>query len=262
MDEESEVCGNSKERFLLQSLHHVCRATPSRVWLFVTLWTLGRQAPLSMEFFRQEYWSRLPFSSSPTQGSTLCLLHLLHGQVGSLSLGHLGIQPLGNCLLILSAAPQELCFPSLHSKVTPKFGGLKQQPFYEISWFYGQWLSWVILCSMEDQTGPKRLVLRWSQVGPSTWIYITLFEPVLKGPWDCTCWPPDGDHWKVVSAESSPSPWSARASLRVLSWVVRRLQGNSEQGPRWKVSFTCRSGLADTTSAVGVCSRQAQASLD
>ena len=34
-----------------------------RVWLFVTPWTVARQAPLSMEFSRQEYWSGLPFSS-------------------------------------------------------------------------------------------------------------------------------------------------------------------------------------------------------
>ena len=27
----------------------------SRVWLFVTLWTITRQAPLSMGFSRQEY---------------------------------------------------------------------------------------------------------------------------------------------------------------------------------------------------------------
>ena len=29
----------------------------------VTLWTVARQAPLSMGFSRQEYWSGLPFSS-------------------------------------------------------------------------------------------------------------------------------------------------------------------------------------------------------
>ena len=27
------------------------------------LWTVAHQAPLSMEFPRQEYWNRLPFSS-------------------------------------------------------------------------------------------------------------------------------------------------------------------------------------------------------
>ena len=31
------------------------------VQLFATLWTVARQAPLSMGFFRQEYWSGLPF---------------------------------------------------------------------------------------------------------------------------------------------------------------------------------------------------------
>ena len=32
----------------------------SHVRLFVTLWTIARQAPLSMGFFRHEYWSGLP----------------------------------------------------------------------------------------------------------------------------------------------------------------------------------------------------------
>ena len=32
----------------------------SRVRLFVTLWTVAHQAPLSMGFSRQEYWSGLP----------------------------------------------------------------------------------------------------------------------------------------------------------------------------------------------------------
>ena len=31
------------------------------VQLFVTPWTVVRQAPLSIEFSRQEYWSGLPF---------------------------------------------------------------------------------------------------------------------------------------------------------------------------------------------------------
>ena len=36
----------------------------SHVCLFVTLWTVACQAPLSMGFSRQECWSRLPFPSS------------------------------------------------------------------------------------------------------------------------------------------------------------------------------------------------------
>ena len=33
----------------------------SHIWLFVTPWTVACQAPLSMGFSRQEYWSELPF---------------------------------------------------------------------------------------------------------------------------------------------------------------------------------------------------------
>ena len=53
-----------------QSLNHV--------WLFVTPWTVAHQAPLSVEFSRQEYWSGLPFPSPgtfPTQESNPDLPH-------------------------------------------------------------------------------------------------------------------------------------------------------------------------------------------
>ena len=39
----------------------VCAQLLSRVWSFATPWTVARQAPLSMGFPRQEYWSGLPF---------------------------------------------------------------------------------------------------------------------------------------------------------------------------------------------------------
>ena len=35
----------------------------SRVRIFVIPWTVAHQAPLSVEFSRQEYWTRLPFPS-------------------------------------------------------------------------------------------------------------------------------------------------------------------------------------------------------
>ena len=62
----------------------------SCVWLFSTLWTIACQAPLSVGFSRQEYWSGLPClppGGFPNPGfepaSFLCLLHW---QVGSLQL--------------------------------------------------------------------------------------------------------------------------------------------------------------------------------
>ena len=52
----------------------------SRVQLFVTLWTVAHQAPLSLGFPRQEYQSGLPFPLPgilPSQGSNLSLFSLL-----------------------------------------------------------------------------------------------------------------------------------------------------------------------------------------
>ena len=39
----------------------LCVSGLSHFQLFVTPWTVTHQAPLSMQFFRQEYWSWLPF---------------------------------------------------------------------------------------------------------------------------------------------------------------------------------------------------------
>ena len=44
--------------------HSVLAGFISHVWLFETPWKIACQAPLSTEFSRQEYWSKLPF---PTQ---------------------------------------------------------------------------------------------------------------------------------------------------------------------------------------------------
>ena len=44
----------------------------SRVWLLATRWTAGYQAPLSMGFSRQEYWSGVPLPTPMTNlGSIL-----------------------------------------------------------------------------------------------------------------------------------------------------------------------------------------------
>ena len=56
----------------------------SRVQLFVIPWTIAHQAPLSMEFSRQEYWSGLPFAppgNLPTQEIEPHLPSHLHWQV-------------------------------------------------------------------------------------------------------------------------------------------------------------------------------------
>ena len=71
---EQELEGGPRGRSLHTVIHfiveqkptHHCKATIhaqflSCVRLFETPWTVAHQAPLSMEFSRQEYWSGLPF---------------------------------------------------------------------------------------------------------------------------------------------------------------------------------------------------------
>ena len=70
------------------SVLHIGLSLPScvwaksvRVWLFVTLWTVAWQAPLSMGLSKQKYWSGFPWLLQgifPTQGLNLHLLRFLH----------------------------------------------------------------------------------------------------------------------------------------------------------------------------------------
>ena len=72
----------------------------SHAGLSVTSWTVGRQAPLSMDFSRQEYWSGLPFPSPgdlPDPGIEPESPYLRHWQAGSLPLAPPG--KLWHCLM-------------------------------------------------------------------------------------------------------------------------------------------------------------------
>ena len=60
------VCGykNSVRSYTCRAVLRVCCAESlSHVWLSMTPWTIAHQAPLSMGFSRQEYWSGLPCPS-------------------------------------------------------------------------------------------------------------------------------------------------------------------------------------------------------
>ena len=39
----------------------LCVCLVAQLYLFATPWTGAHQAPVSMEFYRKEYWSGLPF---------------------------------------------------------------------------------------------------------------------------------------------------------------------------------------------------------
>ena len=72
----------------------------SHVWLFPTLWTIARQAPLSMGFSRQEYESVFPFPAPgdlSNPGTELKSLTSPAWEVGSLPLPKHHLESLYNC---------------------------------------------------------------------------------------------------------------------------------------------------------------------
>ena len=86
---------------LLSVLAHACSVVSDSV----NPWTVARQAPLSMGFSRQKYWSALPFPPPrdlPTQGLNP---HLLHWQVDSLPPSHLGSRPRNSTTLYINCTP-------------------------------------------------------------------------------------------------------------------------------------------------------------
>ena len=63
-----EVIIKGNEREFLVTVKYFCHLIVAvniwiYVWLFAALWTVAYQAPVSMGFWRQEYWSGLPFPS-------------------------------------------------------------------------------------------------------------------------------------------------------------------------------------------------------
>ena len=67
--ESTQIIGQKErlpwvEILITQLNEGMCGQLLSHGWLCATPWTVARQAPLSMEFSRQEHWSRWP-SSSP-----------------------------------------------------------------------------------------------------------------------------------------------------------------------------------------------------
>ena len=99
--------------------------------LFVTPWTVACQTPLSMEFFRQEYWSGEPFPSPgifPTQGSNPSLLHCRW------SLYHLGHQGSPAQVHTTSIFPHCLVWNSLRREFSWNFQGNIRIKFFMSGW--------------------------------------------------------------------------------------------------------------------------------
>ena len=77
----------------------MCALSLGHAQLFATAWTIAHQAPLSMDVFRQEYWSGLPFPPPrdlPDPG--------IQPASPALAGGFFTIEPLGKpCMLFIFA---------------------------------------------------------------------------------------------------------------------------------------------------------------
>ena len=95
-------------------------------------WTVALQAPLSMEFSRQKYWSGLPFPSPgrcsiSTQGSDPCHLHW---QAGSLPMSHQGSPQISLCCVVLScSAVSDSCDPMDYNSPGFSVWGFSRQEY-------------------------------------------------------------------------------------------------------------------------------------
>ena len=68
----------------IMSLMSVCVLSCfSCIWLFATPWTIAHQAPLSLRFFRQEYWIGVPCPSPVSLYLPLKTIRVLRKKVGS-----------------------------------------------------------------------------------------------------------------------------------------------------------------------------------
>ena len=168
-----------------------------RVWLFVTPWTVAHQAPLSVGFSRQEYWSGLPF---PSAGD------LPHPGVESgspaLQAGALPSQPPEQCLFL---SVIEWLRANTHSDVT----SIWESYFILKSIFTTLWRLGKLVCNTYPVARPSQVApviknppanageVRDSGVIPgsgrpsgegnvNSHQYSCLGDPMARGPWRAT----------------------------------------------------------------------------
>ena len=216
-----------------QPLDHQGASFFSRVWLFATPWTVARQASLSVEFSRQEYWNGFPF---PFAGD----------------LPHPGIKPQCHCFggrfFIIWASREarevlNMIFPCLYSR----FSGTGENPKRFFKWYQGEdslnliyWLLWSCLSSISyislGQRIPSCILYLWKL--PVIWLpafphsskeYILLFRI-----WLCQ------RNGKALPNITYDWKWSMLADLfsSMEKWYpMKWLPGSfscSEKGPQYK----------------------------
>ena len=126
----------------------------SCVQLFATPWTVAHQAPLSMEFSRQEYWSGLPFPSP-----------------GNLPIP--GIEPVSLVSPALQAHPLPKPGPSEWKHQVLTTGQIGDSIFF-LSCFLSFLLTWVLPSDQELHIRLHQIYLGSFQTSTDTWATISV----------------------------------------------------------------------------------------
>ena len=117
----------------------------SHVSLFLTLWTVIHQAPLSMGFSRQEYWSGLPCpppGDLPNPGIKPESLHLLHCRQILYTLSHPG-------------SPGTIIPWFSHGHTI--WGNIELKSIISITWCQDFWKLSVLICMVNSYRLPQWL---------------------------------------------------------------------------------------------------------
>ena len=187
----------------------------SRVWLFATPWTVAYQAPLSMEFYRQQNWSGLPIPSPE-------------------DLPDLGIEP-GSPELQADALPSE---PP--GKPEKKVRAVSLFFFVLSTMGDPAWRGWV----KESEVGAEAINTAWEQVGwrQSKQTRGELMETGLndnevkkQGP-PKLCWWSEQEWWPVTSSIKFSRGWI----YQTCHWPSPSWQWSLSHAPQ-----SCLAGLGD-----------------
>ena len=135
-----------------------------------TTWTIAHQAPLPMEFSKQEYWSDChAFFQGifPTKGSSPHLLHHLHWQVGSFSTG-------ATWDVLNISYPKIKKYPPTHSLFSTLLHILGDH--MKMSFLFAS-LSYLMLCSVTScWLGFPGIIIKSPQLNKATALYLGLFS--------------------------------------------------------------------------------------
>ena len=205
----------------------VCVKSLNCVWLFATLWTVAHQAPLSMGFSRQEYWSGLPF---PSPGD----------------LPNPGIEPGSPALQADALSSEPPGKPKRHIKnqrhyFTNKGPSGQSYGFssnhvwmweldYKESWVPKNWCFWTVVLEKAHESP-----LDFTEIQPvhpkgnQSWIFIRRTDAEAE---TTIFWPPDAKNrligkdpnWERLKAGGEGGPrgwnsWMASPMQRIWVWV-------------------------------------------